>query len=857
VPAYIVDPTKFYAEGAVVNWVTAAHRLGISFTGPSTGVIELRWFLSADLGLPTEPFAVWSRASKGSGSQALTIRARSLQFAGDVVLVTWSEGSMSTVILSVNSTAGGSVYAFGGSPIPSNIVAFQTVAAGNTSIEVSASIITSVVVSAGISVMGARGISAAGSANAADWTLVERVGLPVSAADWGGIGKHGEPQGLAGSFSDAPTAAVARLLRGAPPIGWGPSIAAGVPAPPWTAPAFTKLIGEVNSELLAYLRDIAAHQPPAAQAARGVTVFLPPPQNSAGHSTNKPGTNTQMYPLSMTYMAASTDPFLSLALGFGTAFPFEQDPTRGSRPPDFLVTAHWENGFDGVSAPVDYGVVIPSPESAPPPAAPANVTTDILGALRPLSADGDWRESVRLSWDRPPNMQLFRTVSCAAARVSVAPPSAARPLLEERSSGGYRPLVVSAPLAAPEPADPEWWRVHVMDREIDVPSNPGSRQLKYGAANQDIYGQWSAWASADRTIGQPDLEPVRMINPKLTPVPPASGSVCSATLDLDFVWDWRIRTPQQLTFVGRLYAADSHGAPPPVVTIPAGFDRSLTAAGAPLIVTFSGDTPSCPGAVITPITENGEMQAPAFGAAQGTNRRYHLTLGGLALDFGGTGFIGLALWARGQERISPNRLSPYSDISPAPPLVTSTGDPRPPIVPVYHVKLGSIPDAGGSSHVQISWAPAPNAVGYSIYEATEADLLAAWNLPEPRQSDTLDSRLLVIRNAFKANPVRRPFTRWNARALTGTNADIALPKGSSGIHLFVVLGVSAGQVESDWPARPSPEQLRTDDRGAASCRYERVSADLSGPRAGDHAARTAAGDGRTLPRAGRRRRQRS
>ena len=57
--------------------------------------------------------------------------------------------------------------------------------------------------------------------------------------------------------------------------------------------------------------------------------------------------------------------------------------------------------------------------------------------------------------------------------------------------------------------------------------------------------------------------------------------------------------------------------------------------------------------------------------------------------------------------------------------VTSTGDPRPPVVPVYHVKLGSIPDASGSSHVQISWTPQPNAAGYFIYEATEASLLDA------------------------------------------------------------------------------------------------------------------------------------
>ena len=35
--------------------------------------------------------------------------------------------------------------------------------------------------------------------------------------------------------------------------------------------------------------------------------------------------------------------------------------------------------------------------------------------------------------------------------------------------------------------------------------------------------------------------------------------------------------------------------------------------------------------------------------------------------------------------------------------------------------------------------------------------------------------------------------------------DIALPRGSTSIHLYVVLGVSAGQVENAWPSGPTPD----------------------------------------------------
>jgi hypothetical protein len=803
VPTYIVDPAHFHAEGAIVNWPLAARRQGVNPDGAKNlgSVVELRWMLKADRGLPTEPFVVWTRPhSNIPGYQALTLAQRQLLFSGGVTLLTWTEGTVTSVRLSVTAPSGGTVFAFAGAPTVSNIVALATIPAGATSVEINAKTITSLVVSVGVTVNSALGLPPGGYANAPGWTQVEVVGLPVALAQWGGVGKHGAPQGLVSSFTDAPTAAIARLTRGAPPFGWGPNIAAGVPAPVWSAPDFHKLVDEVNVDLLKFLHDVAKNFAPQDQAAQTVNVFLPPPKNSLGEHVNKPGTNTKLAPLPMTYMAAATDAFLNLALGFGTAYPNVQLPDNNLGL-DFMVTARWEKGFDGKSAPVDYAAVIPAPGAPPAPPAPANVATEVIGALRPLAVDGDWRESVRLYWDRPPVMQLFRIASCAAARVSTSPAEPTVALMEQRPSGGYRTIVLGGQLDPPEPVDPEWWRVHIMDREIPIPANPGTRLMKYGACVQDIYGQWSPWVAADSSISQPALDVVRLANPKLTPVAPASGSICPATLEFDFLWDWRIRGPGQISIRGDMYSAATHGDPPPSLTVPPGLDRSLGGGGAALAVTFAGDTPTAPGASIVPVTEDGSNTAPSFGVAQGTNRRYRVTLPGLSLDFGGTPFIGVALWANGQENIAPNRLTSFADQ----PLVTSTGDPRPPVVPVFHVKLGSIPDASGSSHVQLSWTPQPNAAGYFVYEATEASLLDTWALPEPQQTDTLDARLLVIRNQFKVNPVRRPFHRYNAKALTGTGVDVPLPKGSKGIHLFVVLGISAGQVEGDWPSGPSPE----------------------------------------------------
>ncbi len=144
------------------------------------------------------------------------------------------------------------------------------------------------------------------------------------------------------------------------------------------------------------------------------------------------------------------------------------------------------------------------------------------------------------------------------------------------------------------------------------------------------------------------------------------------------------------------------------------------------MLTFVDDTPFAPGVTIIPLTERGGDKAGTFGPAQGIDaRRFQLTLSGLALDFSSTGFIGMALWAQGQEHTTPQHLSAWSSN----PTVISTADPRPPVIPIDHVTLGSVPDASGSSHVRISWTLQPNAAGYFIYETTEAMSLAIvlWN----------------------------------------------------------------------------------------------------------------------------------
>lgn len=792
---FIVDPSRFHAEGAIVDWVRTVRLLGINADPQTlTPTIQLRWMLRGDLGMPTEPFQVWVRAKSVQDIQkALPFRTIRLGFLFGFTLIMWPSGSMANVSIDVTSTAAGTIFSFAGGPQFENINGIAAVPTGGTTVEIGAQAIDGLLVPPTSSISAVRGIPSASLSTAAGWVPHEIVGLPVERTEWGGIGRYGDPQGMVGALVAAPDAAFQRLTRGGPPVGWGPLIAPGQAAPPWSAPNYGSLIKEVNQELLGFLRSVITTVPPNQLAGTQMTIPVPPPQNSAGQSVAVHSSDSQISPFGMMLIAAGTDPFLSLVLGFGTAYPANRDVVgAASSQVDYMITAHWEKGLDGVSDPVDYAAIVPQPKLALAPPTPANLASEVAGLLKPLAPDRQWRCTSRISWDKLPSTQLFRSASFAAARAGITPPRPTAPLMDVRPAGGFRPIAINItdPLK-----DPIWWRNNAMDRELPIPANPGSQVVKYAIAVQDLYGQWTKWMAVDESMQQPDLDRVRIATAKLTAVAPGVGSVCPATLEVEFFWDWSVRTPEQIQFVGQLYATADHGSPPPSLVVPSGLARSVGGAAPIFSVNFGGgDIPSATGATLIGL-DNGGEQNVGFGPAQGNEgRRYRMTLPGFSLDFGLAGHIGLALWARGQEHIAPQRIGAWS----SDPIVVTASDPRPPVVPIEHVQLGSLPDAAGQSHARIAWATQPNTSGYFVYESDETQILKALNLHEPTPDQTLDDRLKIIKDNFASIP-RRAFTRLNSTPISDTSADIRMPKGSTAIHCYIVLGISAGQVESTWP----------------------------------------------------------
>jgi hypothetical protein len=99
----------------------------------------------------------------------------------------------------------------------------------------------------------------------------------------------------------------------------------------------------------------------------------------------------------------------------------------------------------------------------------------------------------------------------------------------------------------------------------------------------------------------------------------------------------------------------------------------------------------------------------------------------------------------------------------------------------------------------------PGSVEYRVYTAAESTFRALTGMPVATPDTTLTQRLAALRATFQASPARRPFTRASAGTVTGTSTQVTLPRGTKDIHLFVVLGVSAGGVESAWPVATDPQ----------------------------------------------------
>ena len=818
----IVDTTRFVVEGRLIDWEDVFRdRPGepvdvhviLNNLGLPVRMVHLRWAFNADtalappMGMPTEPFTVWQKPAITDFTKLPSqLHLVGQSIGADMVSFSWGTPATHVHVELGPDEFDVPVVGLSGGPGLDHAVT-MTRGFGNTGAQLKGAALTGFLVPEGTTVLTATGLLPQDYVQDPAWTQVERVGLPVDPSAWTGpVAGQAQPQGLIGKLTTPAQAAVERLFRGMLLYGWDLELAPGVPAPPWQPPSPKPLVTEVNAELLPLLKPVLAGAP-AGQILKRSTTPVSSPTNPAG--SQMPGSQpsqASVSPLALLLTAVSTDPFLALALGFGTALEPPSDPGNSAvfnpAKADYLVTARYANGLSGKETdPVEYAALLLSPDGSERSPGPGHLRTAHLGLNRPTDLNGEWTASSQLSWDRLATQGLLAVRDFAAVRRVLGSTTPPVPLMEVRPSGGFRPIAANDY----HPGKATSTRLTFADRVVKLPIDQDPVTTEYFVAQSDLFGRWSHWSRASCPHDQPPVQSVPILAAALTPTAPDTGTKCPATLTFQVSWDWTSRTPQQIRLVGRLYPAAYHGQSPADLTVPDVLHRSLGTGSQPLDLLFTGDTitvdGALPGATVEYLSEDGSALVQA-GPAQGSSRRYRITVPGLTLDYSATGHIGAALWAAGMEQVSDLRKGEFSEN----PTVITASTPIAPVVDLEPVTLASLPDSTGCCHARIAWGPAPGATGYFLYTATESALLAAGPPDTPTASATLAERRAVLEDLFANHESRREFTRVNSTALQGTSIDVTLPRGSSDIHAYVVLGVNAGGIESDWPT-PTLEEV--------------------------------------------------
>ncbi|GAA1996088.1 hypothetical protein [Microbacterium pumilum] len=797
--SYLVDPQVFAAKGGIIDW-TAVSRQHLKADPAASiaerrklagaGSIQLRWGFDPALGYPIEPFVVWAKAPGKSD--------RKVGFSRTPFGIVLSE-PCDDLTLQVTAGGAGLVIAYPSMPLGGVVVAMRAVPAGATQVRITGPAIRSLLVSGAITVDDVT--APVDLADDPNWRQVEIVGLP-SAGITAAHTDLSAPQGLVSDpLLAPPDAALDRFRRGAPFYGWQDEIAAGIPITPWELADPVAMIKVFNDAMLPDFADMAS-------SAFGSGQMLREYQRPMVVPTGTQTADAKFNPLRILVYGGISDPLAALVLGLGTAYPWAARDNFTlaavfvpSTPPDFMITGTF---LDDVGNKVERACFVLSPQLLLPPPTPGGLAATSSGVQSPAALDGPYRPVVTITWNQPPPLIDFGIGSHAYARRATNPVRPAEMLLDRRvDDSALQPIGAARNADTPAVrslADTTW--------PIDPTITPNS--LRYSVANQDIFGLWSGWSESGINVAEPPVSRVTLTAARLDSprpgVPTPQGPVPSS-LQFDLTWNWTSRSPHTITVVARRYAQVKASDPPANLTPPT--SDTFIAGGEGALLTLHFDplgaiVAATPGAGLAAstvhLTVDGQHTSPVPLQDRST-RRYRVTVTGFSLDFASTARWGLGLWARGQEHIAPQRTSEWNTVT-----VLSAADPRPPVLSTSfdNVTLASMRDGEGLHHARLEWGAMGGAVAYQVYTASEATLRAHYGMPEQRASDTLTQRLTALQVAFGANPDRRPWTRTSKDPITETSVQVKLPRGTKEIQCYLVIGVSAGNVESEWPTTADP-----------------------------------------------------
>ncbi len=626
------------------------------------------------------------------------------------------------------------------------------------------------------------GVSAVELANAPGWEDVEVVGLPYD--EWPTGLYDGAKQGLLGKGLTRPVdAAMRRMIDGAPRVGWrSVSSPGGATLNPWVwAPDdATRWVGSLPGGSIlegvrAMLEQVADPADHAAFVVEDTDASMLTPQTLVDPATPEMAPSAargQWHPLGLMLLAAGSDPYASLAFGFGTALGWDTALDESTR---FRVAV--EHTFMVGEEPIEGWLCdVVAAHWLPPPPAPEGLSVVTSARTPPQATDGVAVDSNELSWTRGANPiytgqdpMTPRASSHAIARLDGD--GRANVLLAPRlGNESWVPFAASNP----SEAGPVRFVDH-LERRAEGEPWPWGTSHRYAVAAQDLFGQYSAWSTVDFDDADEPLQT------------PSIGAVTvdDEVVAIDVGWDWSARSPQFVELSGVF----EHGSS-------SAFAVRLEYGGQP--------QPSVTGATAEPLTR-GLIPGDGWGEAQDAPStepglrycRLRVLLAEIHYDESGEQV--LAVSARGQSHVAEmtwagRGVGPWSS-----PRKTRLVDPSEPDRPSVAVDLevpqwASLPDVTGVSRATLRWGAVHGARGYVVYEATETAVLGT----APDRTSPFGARLARVRSAVGG--ARAAFRRLTATPVGATSHEVTLPRGSTVVHLFAVRAVGANNQFSGWPS---------------------------------------------------------
>ena len=752
--------------------------------------VALRWFTLPALGFPRQSFDVFRHSGRFPDARI----AGNINVTGGPSIIEWGRVNMFHVAFKANPVAGSSltIQALDRTlrPIPGQTIAVTV----NTNCRFRAPGTCALRVIGNGAVVDIFGATATACANVETWQLIERVGLPFNRGEIAAPVYDPFPQGFAPPAREGVEAAQIRLLLAT--MLHQPLPATGIatiPTPAWPAPDPEKYVDFLRSNdgvLRMIKKCLSNSDDTIAAKLQSEFIFHEVREglwqtDIAGAQPGPDPTKFDIPVVAMSMLAVSTEPYAATALGYGTIDfpPKSEGGIKGEGEPpgfvtnfDYMVTNTYTfvGGLKLELAALALGRPDPEPAAA--------LTAARLRRNRAVALDKAETESVQLQWNPPLRPQGYAVALSRKAGQS-------------ELLNSPRPFPQGFELFTPPREDnveggPPEGKITFTDPVSEVPIT-GTRQTNYLVAAGDVFGRWAAWSRTTYTAQAPPIQ-VPGLHSVTSTLDAATAVVrkVTGTLVIEFSWDWTDRSVSLIEFHGRFYTPS---ATPPAFAINLQID-STAAAGAALIVGFDNlRNPSVTSAhdatveIVTPVPAD-------------ETRRYRLTIRQFKADFSAQSKLDYAVFARAEEKIRPGERS-----APAGPRTTIIFDPLPPDVPPITADLRwtALPDAANFARGVLTWPSDPHALGYVVWEATEAALRHAIDpaLPVPAAEVSLNDRALELATLLATEEARTvssiAFSRVNTSPLPTNKIEVVLPGGSSTLYAYRVSSVSAANQESE------------------------------------------------------------